>query len=87
MFYYLCSHSQVLAFLEMKDWLVDEDKLTHLRKLYPSDAIKKGPRRLVNFAHQLERIQLQMDYLQFNKSVAEFIEKGTDSLVILIQFT
>lgn len=74
MFYYLCSHSQVLALLEMKDWLVDEDKLTHLRKLYPSDAIERA-KKISQFCPSIGAYSASNGLFAVRKSVAEFIEK------------
>lgn len=60
--------------LELKDWLGDEDKLIHLRKLYPSDAIERA-KKISQFCPSIGAYSTSNGLFQVRKSVVEFIEK------------
>ena len=65
---------QVMALLEMKDWLNDLEKLTHLNQLYPSDAIERA-RKINQFCPSIGAYSASNGLFIVRKSVSEFIEK------------
>lgn len=63
-----------MALLEMKDWLVDEEKLIHLRNLFPLDAIERA-KKIFQFCPSIGAYSASNGLFAIRKSVAEFIEK------------
>ena len=63
-----------MALLELKDWLGDEDKLIHLRNLFPYDAIERA-KKISQFCPSIGAYSTSNGLFSVRKSVAEFIEK------------
>lgn len=58
----------------MKDWLEETEKLKHLKKLYPSDAIERA-RSIFKFCPSIGAYSGSNGLFAVRKSVAEFIER------------
>lgn len=58
----------------MKDWLNDSEKLKHLKKLYPSDAIERA-HIITKFCPSVGAYSASNGLFPVRKAVAEFIEK------------
>lgn len=63
-----------MALLEMKDWLNDQEKLKHLKALYPCDAIERA-RKISQFCPSIGAYSASNGLFAVRKSVADFIER------------
>lgn len=64
----------MLALLEMPDWLKDPEKLKHLRKLYPQDAIDRAL-KITGFCPSIGAYSSSNGLYAIRRAVGDFIEK------------